>query len=302
MRLLHNILFLTLCGLLSAFHLVPDTPVTKNYKDDTQAKPFKHQPKDMLEDAIVTDSAEDPAATIAKLAPLPFLSLPHRDIATELDTCMQKQTGHSPLYIPVIQNITIGVEQISLVKNLFYLFKNFNKSPVRTCYEFAGDMSLLWRGNIRLGCTLGYSKYYSDKMQKNKYAYTCKGWYAGVGLGYLSHFNATNDIYIALTYNRSHFTNTAIDVQDHPVSAPKTLSASWSDIVLGVESRFLNTIPLYGGCALHVGWLYHYQSCKLAKNYAIPGYGLNVNKAFNLGLDLYLLYKFTFVEQRIALT
>jgi hypothetical protein len=301
MRLHQNILPIIFCfGLLSGFQWLPDTPVMKNHKGDVQAKPFKHQHKDMLEDAIVAEP-EDASTVAQKPSLLPFLTLPRTDIATELDALMQKQTGHKPPYIPFIQSITVGVEQINLAKSIWYLFKNLNKSAIHTCYEFSGDLSVLFRGNIRLGSSIGYRSWYTEKMRKNKYAYTCKGWYGGVGIGYLSHFNATNDIYVGINYNRSHFTNTAIDEQENPAAELKALRASWSDIVFGVESRFFDRIPLYGGCALHVGWLYGYTSFKEAKTYYIPGYGTNANKV-NLGLDLYLLYKITFVENLINLT
>jgi len=299
-----NIFFSFCLVLFSAFHIFPDTPVIPNPKDAINLTQLKHQPKDMLDDAIIANPRENSSQGMAKKPPrLPFLELPHNAISTELDTLMTKQIGHIQPYIPFIQTVTVGIEQISLFKNIWYLFKNLNQPSIYTRYEFSGDVSILFRGNIRLAGNIGYSSYYEDKMAYNQYAYTCKGWYGGIGIGYLIHFNATNDIYMGINYNRSHFINTALNKGNQAIAAPqKNLTASWSDIVLGVESRFFDKVPLYGGCTLHIGWLYHYTKFEAAQHYCIPGYGSNLNRSFNLGLGLHLLYKFIFLEKSIPLS
>jgi hypothetical protein len=302
MSLHRNILSISFCfGLLSGFQLLPNTPVIKNYNDDARAQQSRPQPKDMLDDEFVSKATEDSSETIVpRPSSLPFLSLPHTDIVTVLDDLMTKQTGHRSPYIPFIQNVSMGIEQVSLVKNIWYLFKKLNKRLEHPCYEFSSDVSILFRGNIRLGGKIGYRSWYSDKMHLNQCSYISKGWYTGIGIGYLSHFNATNDIFLGINYNMALFQNSAIDEKSKTISQPKALKASWFDIFFGAESRFLDKVPLYGGCTLHLGSLYHYTPFKQAENYSIPGYGLNVNKFFNLRLDLHILYKFIFVENLIA--
>jgi hypothetical protein len=72
-------------------------------------------------------------------------------------------------------------------------------------------------------------------------------------------------------------------------------------VVIGAETRLFEKVAFYGGCTLHMGWLYNFTPFDQAKNYVIPGYGLNANK-LNLGLNLYILYKFSFIERMIKLT
>jgi hypothetical protein len=230
---------------------------------------------------------------------MPALPPAHTDLSTALDALFTKQTVKMDPFIPFIQEITIGIEQISLAKNLWYGVKKLKKKDVDLSYEWAGTIGILCKGNIQLVGNMGYVALYPPTLKSNTHAYRTKGFYGGLGVGYVSHYNDTNNLYAGLHYNRAHFTNHTLPTNTQVIS--KNLTASWFEVVIGAESRLFEKLALYGGCTLHMGWLYNFAPFNEAKNYVIPGYGLNANK-WNLGLNFYILYKFSFIERVIKLT
>jgi hypothetical protein len=223
------------------------------------------------------------------------------DLSRSLDALVNKQTIQMDPYIPFIQVITLGIEQISLAKNLWHGLKKLKNRNLDQSYEWAGTLSVLWKGNIQLVGSLGYVSLYPPMLKSNKQAYRTEGFYGGLGIGYVSHYNSMNNLYAGFHYNRAHFTNYTISSNTSTQAISKDLTASWFEMIIGTESRLFEKIALYGGCTLHMGWLYNCTPFNEAKNYVIPGYGLNENK-LNLGLNLYILYKLSFIERMIKLT
>lgn len=109
-----------------------------------------------------------------------------------------------------------------------------------------------------------------------------------------------DNVYVGLRYSKASFTNHTLP--SHPSTQPisQDLTASWFELVLGGESLFLDKLNLYGGFTVHIGYLYNFRAFDPARNYVIPGYGFNTNK-FRSMLNLYILYKFSFIERMIEL-
>lgn len=238
---------------------------------------------------------------LTKPQPLPILPSAQRDLINSLDNLVTKQTVQLTPYIPFIQEISIGIDQLSLIKNLWHVRKKLKNQYIDYAYEWAGTISILWKGNIQVVGNMGYAALYPPTLKFNTHAYRTQGFYGSLGIGYVSHYNETNHLYIGLHYNRAHFTNYTLTLPANKQVISRSLTASWLGAVISAESRLFEKIALYGGCRLHMQWLYHYTPFNQAKNYVIPGYGLNANK-LNLGLNLYILYKFSFIERMIKLT
>jgi hypothetical protein len=303
-------LAITLCsGLLTGFQTldnpaIPNPPSSQPLQSATDTDSLSEQAASNPADHDTQTPPQTPADQPAKLTkPQPLAALPpaHIDLSTALDDLVTKQTTKMNPYIPLIQEITIGLEQISLAKNLWYGLKHLKKKDAGPPYEWAGIVRILWKGNMQLVGNLGHVSLYPSKLQSNTHAYQTNGFYGGLGIGYTSHYNPTNNLYAGLHYNRAHFTNHTLSTNPHTQVISKKLTASWLEVVVGTETRLFEKVAFYGGCTLHLGWLYHYTSFDPAKNYVIPGYGICANK-LNIGLNLYILYKFSFIERMIKLT
>lgn len=276
-------------------------PSIQTAKDTTSAFQQAALDPDGIDDKTTPPTSIDQPVPLTKPQPLPLLPPAYMDLSGSLDALVNKQTIQMDPYIPFIQEITIGIEQISLAKNLWHELKKLKNRNLDQSYEWAGTLSILWKGNIQLVGSLGYVSLYPHMLKSNKQAYRTEGFYGGLGIGYVSHYNSTNNLYAGVHYNRAHFTNYTIPSNTSTQAISKDLTASWFEVIIGTESRLFEKIALYGGCTLHMGWLYNCTPFNEAKNYVIAGYGLNANK-LNLGLNLYILYKLSFTERMIKLT
>lgn len=229
------------------------------------------------------------------LNPLPLASPNPLDPLNELIT---KQAITLDPYVPIIQEVRIGIECISLLKNFWNLVKNIKKYESNRPYEYTGNFSILFRRNIKLTAEGGYAILYPDKLTTNRSHYKSSGGYGSLELAYLSRYNKTENIYAGLRYSRAYFTNRTLPSKQniHPVS--KKLSASWFELVIGTESLLLEKLNIYGGLMLTIGYLQHYDIFAPAKDYIIPGYGFNTNK-IRPALNLYIMYKLCFTERMI---
>lgn len=307
------VLAITLCsGLLTGFQALLDTPTTlkplvpQSEQPINGTTPLPQQTTSTPASANPNDQAPahppiDQPVLLTKPQPLPPLPPAHTDLSTALDALVTKQTVRMNPYSPFIQEVTIGIEQISLAKNLWHLLKKLKNRSADQPYEWAGTIGILWKGNIQLVGNIGYATLYPPTLKSNTHTYRTKGFYGGLGIGYVSHYNDTNNLYAGLHYNRAHFSNHTLPTNISTQVISKNLTASWFEVAIGAETRLFEKIALYGGCTLHMEWLYNFTPFNEAKNYVIPGYGLNANK-WNLGLNLYILYKFSFIERMIKLT
>jgi hypothetical protein len=247
----------------------------------------------------LSDNSTAPLLTKPQLLkPLP---LANPDPLQPLDHLVTKQSIHMLPYVPFIQEISIGIEGVSLLKNTWNILRSIKKHETNRPYEYAGNLGILFRKNIQLAVDLGYVKLYPEQLKINKSAYSTNGFYTSIGLDYLNRYSITDNIYIGLHYSKAYFTNhTLPDKSNEPVLS-KELTASWFEIVLGSETRLLDKLNIYGGCTLRIGWLYNFEVFEPAEKYIIPGYGNNANK-FSPSLNLYILYRISFIERMIRLT
>ncbi|OJW67362.1 MAG: hypothetical protein BGO68_04245 [Candidatus Amoebophilus sp. 36-38] len=254
------------------------------------------------QDTTLTDNSSDSLAAPLLTKPLALQPIPlaSPDPLPPLDQLMTKQLIHIQPYVPFVQEISIGVESISLLKDSWNLLKNIKKNDPNRSYEYAGSLAILFRKNIQLSIEGGYANLYPDHRKDNRNKYRSTGFYGSIGLDYLTRYSATDNLYAGLRYSRASFTNHTLP--DQPVTKPisQDLTASWFELVLGSESLLLDKLNLYGGFTLCIGYLYNFEAFNPARNYVIPGYGINANK-FRPVLNLYILYKFSFIERMIEL-
>jgi len=304
---LAKLLLLTYCYMvLSGFVPKPSTPHLGKKSlpshNKTSTSPVD-TPKDIDANAVPLDSLSDTSSApfLTKPQPLKPIPLANPDPLQPLDQLVTKQSIHMSPYIPFVQEISIGIEGVSLLKNTWNLLKNIKKHDPNRPYEYVGNLNILFRKNIQFSAGLGYVKLYPDQLKANKHAYSANGFYGSVGLDYLTRYSITDNVYIGLRYSRAHFTNQTIPTQKDEQAIHKKLTASWFELVLGSETRLLDKLNIYGGCTLRLGWLYNFETFNPAENYIIPGYGSNTNK-LGASLNLYILYKISFIERMIKFT
>lgn len=304
---LSSLFLLTCCYMtLSSFVPKPSTPKLdkKPLAPHTKAATL---PIDITEtidtNTIPLDSLSDNSATplLTKPQPLKPLLLANPDPLQPLDQLVTKQSVHMLPYVPFVQEISIGIESVSLLKNTWNFLKNIKKHETNRPYEYAGNLNVLFRKNIQFSAGFGYVKLYPDQLKTNKNAYSINGFYGSIGLDYLSRYSITDNLFIGLHCSRAYFTNQTLPIQADEQAIHKNLTASWFEIVLGSETRLLDKLNIYGGCTLRIGWLYDFEVFEPAEKYIVPGYGSNANK-FSPSLNLYILYKLSFIERMIKLT
>lgn len=307
------VLGITLCsGLLTGFQVLSNAATSPKYIAPSSEQPVNDRPllpkqptstlaSNTIPDQPPAQPPTDRPLLLTKPQPLPALPPAHTDLSTALDALVTKQLVKMTPYIPLIQEISIGIEQISLAKNMWAGLKKLTKKDADLPYEWTGTVGILWKGNIKLVGNLGYVSLYPPRLESNKNTYRTEGFYGGFGIGYVSHYNNTNDLYAGFHYNNAHFMNNTLPTKADTQVISKSLTASWFQVIIAAESRLLEKVALYGGCAFQMGGLYNSEPFNQAKNHIIPGYGLNANK-WNVGLNLYILYKFSFIERMIKLT
>jgi hypothetical protein len=282
----------------SASRINKKKPLTSPTQAATLSPGITETANTTIPDSLLDNITEPPLTKPQPLKPLP---LANPDLLQALDQLVTKQTVHMLPYIPFIQEISIGMESVSILKTTWHLLKNIKEHKTNRPYAYAGSLNVLFRKNIQVCSGLGYVKLYPDKLEANTSAYSTSGFYASIGLDYLSRYSLTDNVYIGLNYNRAYFTNHALPQQNDEPVVSKHLTASWFELVLGFETCLLSKANIYGGCTVGIGWLYDFDVFEPAKNYVIPGYGSNANK-FSPSLNLYILYKISFMERMIRLT
>ena len=250
------------------------------------------QDSSLLSDTTVVDSVPRPVLERPfSLTPLPIERVyPYKTI----DQLITKQVVNDDPYIPFLQEISVGIEVLSLLSNTWQLAKNIRKYDAKRSYAYEGTGRMLFRKNVRFVLDIGYASLYPEPLKKNRYRYQAVGLYGRIGLDYVIPYKPTEYFYIGGRYGSAWFENHTLE----PVGHKKDLTASWSEVLVGAESGFLDKFPLYGGCILRSAWLIDYVRYRPATNYDIPGYGLNAN-TFIVGIEMYLLYKFSFLERMI---
>ena len=273
-----------------------DTPTKTNTSSVETIDPI--DPNTIPLDSLSDNSTATLLTKPQLLKPLP---LANSDPLQPLDQLVVKQSIYVLPYVPFIQEISIGTEGISLLKNTWNVLRNIKKHETNRPYEYIGNLGILFRKNIQLAFDLGYVKLYPEHLKTNKNAYNSNGFYASVGIDYLSKYSITDNIYVGLHYSKAYFTNHTLPDKNNEPAFSKELTASWLEIVLGSETRLLDKLNIYGGCTLRIRWLYNFEVFEPAEKYVIPGYGNNANK-FSPSLNLYILYRISFIERMIRLT
>ncbi len=207
-----------------------------------------------------------------------------------LDKLLVKQEKVSHPYVPILQSIHLAFDYSPCIMKLWVPKEE---------WQYVGILSVLFRHNIQLSGTLGYTKLGPEAMQSNAYSYTTTGIYCCPGLDYFVNYNARNNLYGGLRYGRSYFENKTIPEVATGPSISHKLKASWWELVVGSEHQLLHDIGLYAGLILHVKGLASFDHFSPASNYIVPGYGRCVNPVVP-GLTLYLKYSVSFMEKKFT--
>ena len=257
----------------------------------------------ILKDSIGLDTspAELQVPLLTKPRPLLLISITDPSLLPSLDKLISKKTVSIIPYVPIIQEISIGIESISLLRNTWSLLKNITSKNPHIPYAYMGSVGILFRGNIQLSTYGGYTKIFPETSLSIKKIYNVTGFYGGVGLDYFTRYSVTDNLYAGLRYNRAYFTGHILSKNRNINNNSQKLIASWLELIIGSETRFFKKSNIYGGCTISLGWLYNFDKFKAIDNYIIPGYGTNANK-FTPILNLYIIYKMSFIERMISLT
>jgi hypothetical protein len=254
----------------------------------------------MMQDSVRVDSLQTdsiPSQTIERPRPLDPLPLDRVNPQYTIDQLVKKKIITAHPFIPFVQEIGIGVEVLSLLKNSWNVIKNIRQYSSKRSYTYEASFNVLFRYNIRSVLTLGYATHYPPKLQSNSHAYRAAGWYSSLGFDYLFAYSFQNYFYTGLRYSLASFTNDVLPDD----TFRKSLQADWLELRLGAENSLIEKLNLHGGCSLRVAWLNSFKKFPPAENYEIPGYGMTENKV-SPSLDIYILYKFSFLERIIKIT
>ena len=191
-----------------------------------------------------------------------------------LDSVVTKQSRSSPPYLPFVKHIDFKINYTDFLWGIFSSTKGYT-----------GGIDIIFRNHIQLSGSGGYDK------KKTK----SKGFFGNIGAGYYISYKKNSNLYMAMYYGRSWFTNNTVGTLNNLASGQ--LSANWFRWVLGAESKVFATMNWYGGSILSVNYLLESPSLLPVANYYIPGYGSKLNKV-RFGFKLYLSYKINFEKNK----
>ena len=192
-----------------------------------------------------------------------------------LDGVIIKQSRSSLPYLPFVKHIDFKINYTDFLWGLFSSTKGYT-----------GGIDIIFRNHIQLSGSGGYDKK-KDKSQ---------GFFGNIGAGYCISYKKNSNLYMAMYYGRSWFTNNTVDTPNNLASGQ--LSANWLRGALGAESKLFATMNWYGGSILSVNYLLESPSLLPAANYYIPGHGSKLNKV-RFGFKLYLSYKINFEKNSL---
>ena len=229
------------------------------------------------------------APTLTKPKPLKSIQAASSDPLSSLDQLVAKQPNLMTPYIPLLQELVIGLDYSRLAMNILR----------RSEHRYEGSLGMLWRGNIQLFADLGHNLLHPSHTSDNKSKYKVEGLYGRIGVDYLARYSARDNLYAGLRYGRSHFTNCTKPDNPRAKSISQALTASWFEVVVGSDTRLFEQLGLYAGLAFRLGILYDFQEFQPANNYVIPGYGRTTNK-LSPSLNLYIQYRLSFLNRQIS--
>jgi len=270
-------------------------PIHKKKKIEALTKPEQTFLTDSLQQQL--DSLEV-AKPLAKPHPFPPISNVIKTPTEGLDNFLRHMKLSAKPYLPPMQEISIGLESMYLIKNVWNLKTKIRDSNSKYPYEYAVLLRFLLRYNLQLSLQLGYVKLFPEKLKDNHFDYSTTGLYGKLGASYLMRYNDYNSCYIGWQYAHTVFEHAKLI--NEPITMKKKMQAYWFEVVIGTETRFFDRIPLYGGFEFWGGRLIHFDAFLPAANYMIPNYGMSAN-TYNIGLQVYLHYKFSFLERLIRL-
>ncbi len=259
---------------------------------------------DLITDPAVTDTtataADSTALVLPKPAPLELIPAIDPDPLPGLDPLIAKQPVKMAPYVPLVQEVWIGLDYGKLVMNGYQAVRKLQDPQRDQEQQYEGSMGILFRKNIQVSSNLGYAHLHPTHTSDNQQKYAVKGIYGRLGVEYVIKYGAYDNLYVGLHYGQSYFTNYTKPETAARKVIRKNLTGSWFGLDLGAETQPWKAYRLYLGLAFHLAQLYHFTEFKPAQNYVIPGYGRNKNK-LNAGLSLYIQYRFSFLERIITL-
>jgi Domain of unknown function (DUF6048) len=208
-----------------------------------------------------------------------------KDTLVHLDTLSVTQHITQKPYVPWVQTIGMSIDYGRLAMNLF----------TKEARRYAGSLSILFRKNIQLSCTLGHQNLAQDCSMGNKRGYTTAGYYGTIGLDYFVFYNPRNNLYAGLCYGRSSFKNSTKPASPAERAINKTLTASWWALIIGSEHQLFSRFGLYAGFVVHLKGLGRFEAFEPAPNYVIPGCGRSVQNVAP-SLTLYIKYQISFLK------
>eukprot|EP01132_Coremiostelium_polycephalum_P000101 gene101-135_t len=253
----------------------------------------------------ITEQLPDSLAAIELLKPKPqpleIQSLSEDDPLKNLEPLITKQVVKEGPYFPFVQTISIQVECINWLKNGYNLLKSIKKENRKNVsHGYRGGVNILFRKNIQLATDVGYTVLYPVKLSVNQQAYSTHGKFISTGADYVSRYSEVDHLSIGLRFGYAWFRNSTLLPSQSAPALSDNLTASWTELVFGAETRLLKQANIYGGCTVRIGFRGHFSPFPPATNYIIPGFGSNSHR-LNTSINLYILYKISFLERMVRL-
>ena len=230
------------------------------------------------------DNTPPAAPSLKKPKLLPPARLTEEDPLVPLDQLVVKQQKLLAPYVPFVQHIDVAVDYGRLAMSLC----------IPKEHRYAGSLNILFRKNIQLSGTLGYSHLVPTAVYGNQNNYKVTGPYGSLGLAYFIKYSLYNNLYTGVCYGRSYF-----EISTVPTAISKTLTAAWWELMLGSEHQLFDHLNLYAGFTLYLKGLGNFEAFVPATNYMVPGYGRSV-QAVVPSISLYIKYKISFLEKQIS--
>ncbi|MEL6539490.1 MAG: hypothetical protein AAFP93_01830 [Bacteroidota bacterium] len=250
------------------------------------------------EERSATPHSAPKAPPLEKPKPLPPVTCPHKDPLAALDALVTKQYADKVLYIPWIQTVGVLLDYSRLAAMVWNRLAVMQEISGRQESRCEGGLTILFRKNIQLSGMLGYNQLSPINIVSNRVEHTVEGSYGRLGLSYLAKYNSRNNLYLGLSYARSHFsinTTGSLDTQ-------QALQVDWWEVVIGSEHQLHEDWGFYAGVTLCVrtNTLHRFPKFAPATNYVVPGYGRRAQCIVPSG-TLYIKYQLSFLEKQIQL-
>ena len=264
-----------------------DTTSIKSTAQNEEKTPKKDEEDTTLDEEEENGPPKKPR--LRKPKPLEHIKFVQEDPLAPLDKLIVKQQVSLAPYVPLVQTIDGAIDYDKIA---WTLWKRKERS-------FAGNVSILWRKNIQLLGTLGYSQLRPALVKGNIEAYTVQGQYGAVSLAYFTKYDPYNNLYVGLRYGRSYFKNSTLPTSEVRQVISKDLTASWWELVIGSEQQLFRNSGMYAGLMFHLKSFGSFEPFEPASNYVVPGYGRSVSSVVR-SISLYIKYQLSFLEKQIS--